>query len=528
MHSQVKTLWAAFFASALLASSPLEAGERHSRSALIIAVSKYESPDISTLKGVPYDIPLVQDIAKKMEIPLSRIAVLQDSKATKQAILEAMDRLTDSVAEGGRVLIYFSGHGTRWYDPRTANCAEGLLAYDGQPITNEEIAQRTTRINSLADKLIVIFDACHSAGVGDSGAILRSIASTPMTPKFFLKSGEDAEKCSQPVNLTTRSLFNESIRLGALSENFVQIASARADEVSYDEPFKGGLATQGLHQCLLGAAKDRDASGAVSMQEVQECTQSFVLQKLKPWPNLIAHNVTVTGNRNLVPVTSLPPEPVPPAIEQQVASQTTLPPTPTPPEKPNELPRVEDPAASVDAPAPVVTPEPPATPVLASLATLRELAKQSNPRRKVEVKLNSDRLKIGRDALEVQITSGQDGFVYMLLVGSDAKSFYVLYPNGLDKDNSIKANRTIKIPRPDWRLVARGPEGINHLLVLVTDTKRDLSVLTQSPPTSAAPFTFALNDSAGRSRLQDFMIGRGVTQGSESFGGQLLTVEEIR
>jgi hypothetical protein len=497
-------LIAGVLAASVLTGHATEAQTRHTRSALIIAVSQYESPDISTLKGVPHDVPLAKEIAKGMEIGPDRITVLQDSQATKQAILAAMDRLSDSVAEGGRVLIYFSGHGTRWYNPGTGKCAEGLLAYDGRPITNEEIAQRTTKINAVADKVIVVFDACHSAGVGDSGAILRSIAATPMTPKFFLKNGEDAEKCSQPVNVLTRSLFNESIRLGALSENFVQIASARADEVSYDEPNKGGLATQGLHKCLLGAAIDRDASGAVSMREVQECTQEFVNQRLKPWPNLIAHNVTVSGNRNIVPVSTVRPEITPPAeIAQGVGTQQST-------------------------VTPEAAPPTPVTPVQASLATLRELEAQSNPRRKVDVRLNSDRLKIGRDALELQVTSNRDGFVYLLLAGSDARSFYVLYPNGLDKDNAIQAGRTIKLPRPDWRLVARGPEGVNHLLVLVTDTPRDLSVLTQSPLTAAEPFTFALNDPAGRSLLQDFMTGRGVGQGSESFGSRLLTVEEVR
>jgi hypothetical protein len=76
-------------------------------------------------------------------------------------------------------------------------------------------------------------------------------------------------------------------------------------------------------------------------------------------------------------------------------------------------------------------------------------------------------------------------------------------------------------------LMARGPEGENHLLVMVTDTPRDTKVLSTSAPNAAAPFTFALNDLEGRSALLDFFIGRGVTGTSESFGAQLLTIREV-
>ena len=39
-------------------------------------------------------------------------------------------------------------------------------------------------------------------------------------------------------------------------------------------------------------------------------------------------------------------------------------------------------------------------------------------------------------------------------------SFYLLYPNGLDKDNRIKARTPLKLPRPSWQLTAQGPYAI--------------------------------------------------------------------
>ncbi|MFM7849077.1 MAG: caspase family protein [Rubrivivax sp.] len=568
------------------------------RSALIVGVSTYASPEITPLEGVPFDIISARIIARAMGIPDSRITVLRDAQATKASILAAMEQLAASVTPGSRVFVYFSGHGTRWYEPALKGCKEGLLAYDRETLTNEEIATRTRRMSEVADKVVVLFDACHSDGVSTAQrGRTRSVAGASMTPKFFLKGGQDAEACSRPVNLRTRSLLAESTKLGALEENFVQITSSRADEVSFDEAGKGGLATQGVRDCLLSKSTDRNGSGAVSIDEIQRCAQRIVEQKLKPFPDLAPHHVTISGNRNIVPVAVVRPQPPAPAVPPPPPPQETVPvatvkppPTPMPPQAPPApaptvvatapasptatalLPPpaapaqpVKPPPATPDSPAapatpaapavntpvaavptqppapppvtaqpsaaplpppPAAPPEPPPPPALASLATLKDIEAQRNPRRKVEVSVSKPTMKIGKDALELTVRSSHDGHVYLVMLGSDAKSFYVLFPNGLDLDNKIKANQTLRLPRPDWKLMAQGPAGTNQLLVVVSDTPRDLTALKQLPPTSAAPFTFSLNDLPGREALVDFFAGRGVSGSSETFGARLLAVKE--
>ena len=142
--------------------------------------------------------------------------------------------------------------------------------------------------------------------------------------------------------------------------------------------------------------------------------------------------------------------------------------------------------------------------------------------------LSRSTLRIGQDPLELKVTSSHGGYVHLVMLGSDRRSFYVLFPNGLDRENRITANKPMSLPRSDWQLKAQGPAGTDHLLVLVSDTPRELSALTLAPPTAAAPFTFALNDLAGRSALIDFFAGRGVTGSSESFGARLLQIQEVR
>jgi len=80
--------------------------------------------------------------------------------------------------------------------------------------------------------------------------------------------------------------------------------------------------------------------------------------------------------------------------------------------------------------------------------------------------------------------------------------------------------------RPLKITAGQGPAGTDQLLVLVSDTPRDLKALTASLPDAAAPFTFSLNDLPGRAALIDFFAGRGVTGGSESFGAKLLSIQE--
>lgn len=349
-----------------------------SRSALIVGVSVYSSSDIATLEGVPFDMESARQIARAMGIPDSRMTVLRDAQATKRNIVEALEKLSADVSEGSRVFVYFSGHGTRWWEENLKGCREGLLAYDRETLTNEEIAQRTRRMGEVADKVVVLFDACHSDGVTANRLRARSVASGRLTPKFFLKAGADADACSRPTNLRARSVVAEATRLGALHENYVQITSARADEVSFDEPGKGGLATQGMRQCLLSKASDRDGSGASSMEEIQQCAQRIVEDKLKPFPELKPHHITVTGNRSIVPVAvPRPPQPAPVAVATPApgprpapvavapAQPAWVPPPPAPQPAPPFASPVPVPpvAAAPSLPTPSQAPQTPSIPV---------------------------------------------------------------------------------------------------------------------------------------------------------------------
>jgi hypothetical protein len=528
---------------AVLVAQTVFAQPTSTRSALIIGISEYAVAGATVLDGVRFDMASSTKIANAMGIPDTQIKYLKNADATKENILKALNQLAETTQDGSRAFIYFSGHGTR--ELIDDSCVEGLLTYEGKTITHQEFAKATQSLVKSADKVITMIDACHAEGVAPPKGQTRAISKTLFTPKFFAKSGNAANSCSVVANLKTRGLLPEITRLGGLQENFVQITSSRPDEQSLDQPGMGGLATVAIRDCLLGKAKDVNRSGAVSMSEVQQCAQNAINLALKGNPTFAPHHVTVSGNRNLIPVqrptttsTTLAAAPVEPIKQPSTPSSAaptsppsvnglTVPSVPVPPVV-NPSQQAASQAASAPAPSTSPTKLPAPEQALASLATLKDIEQQRNPKRLVEVQVSKPTLKIGKDSLDLSIKSSHDGYLYLILLGSDSKSFYVLYPNGLDKNNQVKAGQTVRIPRPDWEVKAAGPVGTNNLLVMVSDSPRKLNTLTMSEPTAAEPFTYALNDIGGRSALIHFLTSSGTDGKSESFGAKLVAVKEVK
>lgn len=639
--------------------------------ALIIGVSIYRDEEVPPLFGVPNDLDSAKEIAVAMGIPEGNVTELFNEQATKDRIIAELGKLAAQASDGGRILVYFSGHGTRWRDPNAGGCVEGLLTWDRKVIVNREFAQYAKPLGSKADKLIIMFDACHSGGIAGIRRNTRSLGEENggLRPKFFMKADETGTACNRPSNVRTRSLLGQnSDGVDALPENVVHITSARADEVSFDEPSRGGLATQAMKSCLLGGAKDLDGSGAVTLAEVEQCAQDFISTKVARFPDLLPHHVTVTGLRNLIPVAAAgkPTQSAAPSAEaarlererlqreqaaleeqrraeerraaeqraekirqeqqrlaaeraeaerlakleqerlareaeqarlaqlekQRLAREAELAKVAEAERKrlaaeaaaadtarreserlaqaalerrqreeaelraeqerlaqlaqaaeeekkrlaaaeaerlrlaqlaeAAEAARAAEAAAAAMAAPAVAEPAP-----VSAVASVQNLYDQRDPRRTLAVTVPRKSLRIGQDPFELTITSKHDGYVYIVLLGSDQTSFYLLFPNGLDGSNKIKANVPMRLPRPNWGVMAGGPPGTDHVLVLVTDNPRELSVLSSNAANPEAPYTFKAADAGGRRELINFVIGEGV-RGSPRFAAAWLKVEEVQ
>ena len=658
---------------------------RASRHALIIGVGEYSRPGISSLKGVKHDIKSAAQIARTMGVAPENITYLRDTDATAQNIRLAFRSMEKRMRQGDRAFVYYSGHGTRWIDTSFDSnaCTEGLLATDGQALTNREISRLLMPISRKAEKLMVFYDACHSGGLANQPLRTRSLATSggQLMPKF---AGEvSPERCATPSNMKTRSLSGELGRMGAVPSNTVFIAASRPDEVSFDDPRSGGLATVAWRDCLLGKAADLDGSGAITVDETTQCAQIGLDERLQGQPDILGQKMTIGGNRQFVigaPGTSaseaqlaeqrlaaaraqeeqererekqerekekerqrvaaqqavelaraealaqekerervaaeqaaaqalararLEAEQAAAAAkakaeaerlrlaaealaqekerervaaeqaaaqalaaaeaqaqaekdrlaaqalaqeqerervaaqqalelakaqeeakekaeqerievamqaqalakEQQAQQQeqerleaalqaTTQGTAAPPPTNSNvtTLASVDDGAISMQPALPL-----PATTQAKPAALLVEMFQQRDATRVLSVEANQKILKIDKDPLELTITSPTDGYLYVALAGSDQESLYLLFPNQIDANNQIKANVPVKLPRRSWRIVAGGPKGTDTVLVIVTDSPRDLSQLDGE---DAGPFVMPLQTREGRSQLQ--------------------------
>ncbi len=506
---------------------------RSNRHALIIGVGRYGDPSIPALPGAQIDKESATQMATAMQVPASNITYLHDEKATGDGIRNAIRALNDRVADGDRVFIHYSGHGTRSKDPAGEGCVEALLAYEGTynaMISNKEMATLLSPITNKTDKLFVMYDACHSGGVISNASLSRTRGFTNINDEGVLrpKFAAISEECGKPVNIKTRNLLVEAVAQKALPQDIVHLSSSRDNEVSFDDEQKGGLATQFMRDCMLRDAKDLDGSGAVSMEEIKQCAQAKINNRMKTDPLYKPHNLLLTGNADFVP-----------AWFSQSAIVATAPtPTPAPVvlSAPQANTSVASQPAATPAPAPVVAP---VIVPLTGAQALTRMFEQRDGKRKVEVSAARTQLKIGQDTLDFSVKSNKGGYVYVALAASDNKSLYVMFPNDLDKNNRIEAGQTLTLPRPNWKVRAQGPEGNNQLLVIVSDGPRDIEGLT----TKAGPFTASLNNAEGRAELGNLLTNSSAAnnascnaantrknnaQCSDAFGAAMLRIEEIK
>ncbi|MFA7268137.1 MAG: caspase family protein [Sterolibacterium sp.] len=439
--------------------------------ALIMTIGTYRE-GIPPLNGVKYDAETARQIARRMGVMDNNIRTLRDDELTLEGMSKAFDELESRVLQDDQVFIYYSGHGGRQLvreEGQFERCAESLITVDGRGFIDSELEVRLKQLSQKAQKLIVLIDACHSGGV-TTRAVGASAAAAKFTPKYWQGKGS-GDACAKPANVVTRGIRAGTRSVGSGANNYVYIAAARDDEISFDQPGKGGVASQAWLDCMNGAAQDLDGSGGLSAEEIRACAQEKIDQKMSNAVGLLPPHVSVTGNSRTV--LGFPSGG--PVAEASTAAGGTA-------STPAALSAAS--LALTASPTMIESPASPARPNPA--ATLEDIYGNRDDRRLVELKTTRHRLKIGLDNLEFTLTSSHEGHVYLLMVGSDGTTFDLLFPNQQDRNNLIRAGETLKLPRSTWQLTVQGPPGKDRLLAIVAESPRDFSRLGMKP---AGPFS---------------------------------------
>jgi len=398
-------------------TSGLHAPPLPSNHAVIITVSEYAR---SPLPGVLTDRKLGIDLAQRFGVPSQNIVEVSEQQVTRDGLKQAFATVNEGMLPGDKLFVYFSGHGARFYNKTSGQCVESIVMQDMHVVTNSEFTQMLKPLSAKADKTIVMLDSCHSGGIAQMAGS-RAISARGQRAKFSPEAS--SPQCSVAVNEGSFSQ-NRGIELNTTDQNVVFLAAARKNEVAWDTS-KGGALTYNFEQCLNAGAEDKDHSGSISMQELTECVQARLD---KSQEESARQHPTLGGNSALVPA----------FYATESGTQ---------------------PARNADA-----------------LATMNDIYGQRDDRWQVQVRVDQPKVKIGSN-LTMAVRSDRDGFVYLLYRGTQPDSFYLLFPNQLNTANAIKANQELQLPNADWAVTALGPQGTDHILVLVTETERDFSSL---------------------------------------------------
>jgi uncharacterized caspase-like protein len=145
------------------------------RWAVVIGVGQYQSPDIPDLEFARSDAQAVYDFLKSDAAgPFDDVLFLADDKATGAAMREALFVFLQQADWNDLVVIYYAGHGAP--DPNRpdnlyllpTDADVNALASTGFPMWDVKTALRR---QIAAERVLVIADACHSAGTADGETV---------------------------------------------------------------------------------------------------------------------------------------------------------------------------------------------------------------------------------------------------------------------------------------------------------------------------------------------------------------------
>lgn len=454
--------------------------------ALIITVGTYENKTLVSLPGTRVDRESARQIAATLHIPAANMVWLSDHDATGTGIRDALDSLSKRVSPGDRVYLHFSGHGIRRFDPGVQACVEAFLAHDDKPgseLSNAALAKLLEPIARKTDKLFVMYDACHSGGMAAANRTpTRGWTGATEAGVLRPRAAPTEDRCAIPTNVRTRNLLVEQTERGALPQDIVYLAAARPDEISLDDENNGGLATQYVRDCLVRDAIDIDNSGTIDINEVRICAQKKINARLAGDDQFKPHNLVLEGNSAFVPVW-------------------------------------------FDRPLPQAT----ATAPFSAQAALMEVYAQRNGKLAPKVKARQEQLQIDKDSLALDVSAEIPGWLYVFAAGSDDKDMHLLFPNALDQAHRVDAGQSLGIPRAHWKLTARGPAGVNRVMVILAPSRLPADVFQGH---AKGDFLYIANQTASRIKLSQALAATAseacgqAGQCTRGFGAALIDIVE--
>ena len=219
--------------------------------ALVIGIEKYR--DVAAATGARRDAERFAEMARTtLGVPEDNIRTLLDERAGKSDIAKQIRWLQSNVPAGGRIYMYFSGHGA----PDPTSGVSFIVPYDGDPQYLAESAIKMTEIlgdleKTKAKDVLAIADSCFS---GQGGRSVLAPGTRPLVRVQEVK--------------TTARVALLSASSGA------EISGPSADG-------KGGLFSKYLIEAIGSGQADMNGDGQISLKELEDWIKPRVKREAK-------------------------------------------------------------------------------------------------------------------------------------------------------------------------------------------------------------------------------------------------------
>lgn len=287
--------------AALAALSLLSAAAQASNKALLIGVGDVRN---FPLPAIDLDVDNMKKVATIMGFKPGDIKVLFDQQATYGNVRAALDTwVRAGVGPNDKVLIYFSGHGTRVPDRQSARgMDDALVMHDAQPVTvdgrasvknvllGRELGAAIAKIPS--QQVLVLVDACHSGtATRDIQLGNLSLGSATAVTRFYSYPGMPP---AAPPQTATRALtITRAADVRAGAENYAALSAARDDELASGTE-QGGMFTLGITGAIEDAARDGKSP---SVDDLRTAATTYIAAHLKEEDR---SHPTADGNDRLI------------------------------------------------------------------------------------------------------------------------------------------------------------------------------------------------------------------------------------
>ena len=429
--------------------------------ALIMWIGDYEDPN-NRLPGIDKDAAIARTIAKAMGVSDNNIIERKNNQLTASGMKSAINQLALKIRKDDKVFIYFSGHGGQEPNQSGSGCSEGMVTHEGVLYYDRELQSDLDTLGSKSSQIVMLNDSCFSGGAATKNF---GAGGVPKVFKGRLKtnSAGSSYTCGEAVNKLSKNLIAAAARSGA---GMVYLSASSDRELAAATQL-GSAATLGWGQCVTRRA-DSTSDGVINGDELRECAQRFIDS------NSFRQTISLVGDGKLPVLFNLP-----------------------------------------DAASASVNPR----------KVFESIAAGADQNLQLSLRASSSRLSISRkDKLEFSVTTPQAGYLYLLHIGSDGKTFDVLFPNQFDGNESVSAG-THQFPRPSWGgLQAFGPEGTGYIMAYLSSTRKDFG----GGMNKLGPFLSTDANGMSARNLNAVASGTNVSGGGRYGTSQVVAIEEVK